>query len=80
VALFGSFDPRGGDIIEDPYYGDVSDFEQGRGGGASRPRWRQQAPFDLFFVVFAPFSWATGSLPTVPAQFGRVPEKAQPCV
>ena len=38
MALFGSFDPCGGDIIEDPYYGDISDFEQGMDNGGARPR------------------------------------------
>ena len=27
VKLFGTYDPRGERIIQDPYYGDISDFE-----------------------------------------------------
>ncbi|XP_020617076.1 low molecular weight phosphotyrosine protein phosphatase-like [Orbicella faveolata] len=27
VKLFGTYDPKGKRIIEDPYYGDISDFE-----------------------------------------------------
>ena len=28
VELFGTYDPKGKRIIEDPYYGDISDFEK----------------------------------------------------